>query len=290
MRPFTRTLCVLTALTIASLACGVSINAPESGIVIGPTVNESIQVPGLAPGETAVLNINFGAGELIISPGADSGLVTGTATFNVEEFRPTLTVTGKEFTLEQEGFRYNLGGLPNFDDLENTWDLLLADAHLSLKINAGAFDGNFDLGGLRLEEVRLYTGAASLDVDFSSPNLVEMTELRVSTGASDVEFRNLGNANFTSLHFDGGAGNFVLDFSGDLKRDSDVIINAALSNITLVVPAGVPAQVTVNGAMSNVSLGGTWQQLDEFTYSQPGTGPVLRITVDMGAGNLQLGN
>ena len=45
-----------------------------------------------------------------------------------------------------------------------------------------------------------------------------MSILRYETGASTVKLNGLANANFGTLIFSGGAGDYTLDFSGDLQR------------------------------------------------------------------------
>jgi len=124
-------------------------------------------------------------------------------------------------------------------------------------------------------------------MNFASPNLAEMTLLSYSTGASNVTISGLGNANFSSLEFDSGAGNYTLDFSGQMKRAGSVHIGTGVSNFTLVIPTGLLTQVTVKGGLSNVAYDSAWTHTGSV-YSQPGTGPQLTIVVEIGAGNLTL--
>ena len=84
--------------------------------------------------------------------------------------------------------------------------------------------------------------------------------LHYETGASDVKMTGLANANFNMMDFSSGAGDYTLDFSGELQRDASVKISSGLSNIIIVVPEGVNAVVTVDGGASNVSAGSGWSQ------------------------------
>jgi hypothetical protein len=97
----------------------------------------------------------------------------------------------------------------------------------------------------------------------------------------------LGNADFASLLFHSGAGNFTLDFSGSLKRDGSVNIETGISNTTLVIPSGVPVQLTVDGGLSNVTYDSGWSRNGNL-YTQTGSGPQLTIVVNMCAGNLTI--
>ena len=63
---------------------------------------------------------------------------------------------------------------------------------MRLQIEAGAYEGVFDLGGLSLQELDVADGAANTQVTFSSPNPSQMERLRYVTGASTVTPDGLG--------------------------------------------------------------------------------------------------
>jgi hypothetical protein len=114
-----------------------------------------------------------------------------------------------------------------------------------------------------------------------------MDTLRYDTGASRASLSGLANANFQEMDFRSGAGEYRLDFSGQLQQDADVSIKSGLSSIVIVVPEGTPANVRFEGGLTNVELNGAWRGSGSV-YSLPGEGPELNITVEMGAGNLEL--
>jgi hypothetical protein len=114
-----------------------------------------------------------------------------------------------------------------------------------------------------------------------------MNILRYDTGASQATLSGLANANFRAMDFRSGAGDYRLDFSGDLQQDADVTIKSGLSSIVIVVPEGTPATVRFEGGLANVDRSGAWR-LSGSVYSLPGEGPELTITVEIGAGNLEL--
>ncbi|MGA2505585.1 MAG: hypothetical protein ABSG01_16005, partial [Anaerolineales bacterium] len=66
-----------------------------------------------------------------------------------------------------------------------------------------------------------------------------------------------------------------------------VHIGTGVSNLTLVIPSGIPVQLTVDGALSNVTDDSGWTKNGNI-YSQTGSGPQLTIVVEIGAGNLTL--
>ncbi len=267
-------------LALASLACGFSFDLPEQ-VKAGPEVKESIVVTDPQSDETRV-SLSFGAGDLKVSPGA-TNLVNGTVTYNVKDLKPEVMEDGAEITIKQGNFE----GLPPFDGMKNEWDLQLGDSPMDLVIEAGAYNGDFELGGLALKNLTVNDGAADVNLSFSELNLVEMSEFRYSTGASEVRMEGLANANFERFIFNSGAGDYTLDFSGELQRDATVSIDSGLSDLTLLIPQGVNVVVTIDSAVADINIGDGWSQAGN-TYTQRGDGPMLTIIINIGAGEITI--
>jgi hypothetical protein len=268
----------ILVLALASLACGFSIDLPERQKA-WPEVEESITVADPKSDETR-LTISFGAGKLTLSPGAEN-LVDGTAVYNVEDLKPDIRKNGNSIEIKQGDFH----SLPSFDNMRNEWDFKLSDTPLDLMIQAGAYEGALELGGLSLKSLTVRDGASHVDLSFEEQNRTKMSILRYETGASDVKLTGLANANFSTLAFSGGAGNYTLDFGGDLQRDAIVTVASGLGNLSLIVPEGVDAVITVESAAVNINHGSGWTQNGQ-KYTQNGSGPTLTIVVKMAAGNL----
>jgi hypothetical protein len=281
-------LLIFIMLSLTALACGVTVDLPGRDIKTGPTVIEDILISVAEPGEPVDVAIDFGAGELNIQPGAETALIEGTVRYNVKDFKPEITIDGSSVRLETGNLE--ISGLPTFgDNFINEWNLQLADVPMNLMINSGAYKGEIELGGLSLLSLEVTDGAADVDLRFSEPNRVKMDTLRYQTGASAVKLRGLGNANIGRLIFKSGAGDYTLDFSGELQADMDVTIDSGMSSIELIVPKGVPVEVRYDGGLSNVDYSGDWRKSGN-DYVQEGTGPGIIININLGAGNLRLRN
>ena len=277
---------VLLVLACSIIACGFHVTVPINTVTPGPLVTDPINVP--LPTDTAhtvALSLAFGAGTLKIHPGSNNALVSGTATYNIADFKPALTVDGSIVRIEQGN--WHLTGIPDLSNIKNTWDLSLGEQPLDLSIEAGAYHAEYQFGGLALANLTVKDGVSDAKMNFASPNLTEMSLLSYETGASNVSLTGLGNANFASLLFHSGAGNFTLDFTGGIKRDGSVNIATGVSNTTLVIPSSIPVQLTVEDGLSNVSFDSGWSK-NANLYTQTGSGPQLTIVVHMGAGNLTL--
>jgi hypothetical protein len=268
---------ILVVAFLVTTACGFTIPraaAPEAEV----TDRVEVSAP---PSDSTRLTLSFGAGDLTLSPGAESDLlVQGTATYNYTQLKPMITTDGGNVHVQTGDGSFK--SFPSSDSIINRWNLKLGSSPMDLTIESGAYTGTVELGGLALTGLTVKDGAATVDLSFSKPNLAEMAILRYETGASTVTLNGLANANFGTLIFKSGAGNYTLDFSGKLQRDASVSIEGGLSNFILVIPDGVHAVVTMEGGASNVHTGPGWSQAGNI-YTQDGEGPTLTILIKTGA-------
>lgn len=273
-----------TFLMFAFLLSGCSVPISSRAVAPGPEITDQISIsnPGF---ETAFLTLEFGAGHLSLAPGPADKLVSGTAAYNLADLKPLIVEEGQAVRIHQGEYKMNTW--PNLEGVKNEWDLRLGAMPLDLTIKAGAYEGIFDFGGLSLLNLTVRDGAAEVEIDFSTPTLMRMNLFKYQTGASNVTLKNLANANFTNLSFEGGAGNYTFDFGGQLQREAALNLQAGMSNISLILPAGFAAQVTVNGGLSSVNVPSSWRRNGD-TYSRAGEGPVLTVMIDLGAGNLNI--
>lgn len=271
---------VLALVPLASLACGFTIDLPEQARV-GPEVEESITV-AKPKSDEAQLGLSFGAGDLTISSGAKN-LVDGTALYNVRDLKPEITTSNDEIEIRQGPFE----SIPPFDGMKNQWDLKLGKTPMDLTIAAGAYDGKLELGGLALKSLTIQDGASNVTLSFSEPNLAEMSTFSYTTGASDVTMEGLANANFKTFLFNSGAGDYTLDFSGEMQRDATVSIDTGFSDLTLIIPKSLNAVVTIDSALADINLDKGWSQRNNI-YSQDGGDYTLTIVINMGAGNINI--
>jgi hypothetical protein len=280
-------LAIFIVLAVVTMSCSLTVNLPVTRVQTGPTRTENINIPYPDSGD-ANLTLAFAAGELNVTPGGNDALVSGTAIYNVDELKPFISSSGADVRLQTGQNEVKFNGLPYFgDNLKNQWDLTLGQAPMDLTIMAGAYKSEMDLGGLSLKSLRVTDGAAQVKLKFSRPNQVEMSLLHYETGASDVSLSGLANANADSIEFRSGAGNYTLDFGGDLLRDTQMDVRSGMSKVTIYVPSNANATVAFSGGLSSVNTTGNWQKSGQ-TYSYSGGGVNLNINIDMGAGSVDL--
>jgi len=282
-----RILAAACVLALVALACGFNISLPTTKVQTGPIQTVDIQMPMPEESSTGVeVILDFVGGQMKLAPGASGTLASGTATFNVAEFEPKVEASGSAYALRQPNLK--IEGIPNFsDDVKNEWDLQLANTPMSLNIKAGAYQGNFELGGLSLEKLAIADGAAEVTAAFSKPNNVEMSTFTYATGTSTVTLKGLANANFEQMTFTSGAGDYTLSFDGDLQRDAHVTVESGAGTVNIIVPEGVNARVTFDSGLSTLKTDSRWGQNGNL-YTLSGSGPTIAIAVKMGAGTLNL--
>ena len=272
-------LIVISILMVASLACSVTLNLPTAKVGDTQTVEINEPVTDVKPSE---LVLRMGGGTLDLSAGTDQ-LVQGTIRYNVEDWKPTVTHEGREVRIEQQV----KGSIPIGDNIINEWDLKLGKDPLDLTVEAGAYEGNIDLSKVPVVRLKITDGASQTNLSFTVPNPVRMDSLTYETGASNVTLEGLGFTDADVINFTGGAGNFTLDFSGQLKRDMKVYVDGGLGNITIKVPENTNTRVVLSTSLNTISTKGSWT-VNDNEYRTGGEGPLLSIEVQVGIGNLNL--
>jgi hypothetical protein len=276
-------LIVVIVLLLVNIACTINLSIPtmEVGDIKTFTVNEPVPT-GVSLAE---VNLNMGAGTLDLSGGAE-GLVNGTITYNVPKWDPVLTSNENGVTLTQ-GEETDITGFPS-SNLVNDWVLKLNETEpIDLTIKAGAYKGTMALGGLHLRNLSVTDGASQVKVSFDEANPEKMDTLTYHTGASQVDFTGLANANFSNMDFLGGAGSYTFDFTGTLLQDTQVSIKTGISSITILVPANMIVIFINSGGVSNISTSGTWT-VNGQTYTTGESGYTLTIRAETAVSTIKL--
>ena len=267
---------IIIAILIAILACARNIE-PQT---------VPIYVPYPEGFADASITLEFGAAN-INADATGTDLIEGNITYNTEGRHPAVVVTDNLVSIVQGGPSGIITG-----GTINNWVLHFGtEMPFSLEINAGAYSGDWELGGLPLTTLSINEGAASSSFSFSSANPEVMSKLDINTGAGSMKLLDLVNANFDSFSYDGGAGSLTVDFGGELMRDGMVDINAGACSIILIVPEETPARIHIGGGAASIEADEGFGRLngDYITLSWAGhEGPALQIEVTLVAGSLTL--
>ena len=278
---------LLVLLVVTSLACSLTSMPGFQKLETGSTQTFTLNEP--LPNIDAVqdVTLSMAVGELTLSGGTEA-LVEGEVLYNVEDWKPTITNRDNSLTISQGRKNYTTDGFPG-EDVVNHWNVKLGNIPMNLTLEAGAYDATLDLSGLPIQNLAIQDGASESEIRFDTLNPEEMQTLAYQTATSEITFLGLANANFTQMSFEGGAGKYTFDFSGDLQRDANVNIQVGLSDVKIIVPKGVSARVFLDNGLGNVHINDTWLKKSNH-YENNGDGHQLTIVVEMGTGNLRLTN
>lgn len=256
---------------------------------------DTIAVPLPASTGLPQVRLRFGAGQLSVKAGERRRLIEGEAEYNNELFRPSIRQEGSRVELTTGDGKMELKEFidlwSSVKDHLNRWNLRLAPVPMELEIDSGASSTRLDLGGLPIKALRISQSFSDIALDFAKANPVEMDTLSFGGGASWCSLKNLANANAGRIVFQGGGGDFTLDFSGKLRRDMLVKIEAGAGELTLVFPESASVEVETHTGLTVVDIRGTWNKSDRLYRhigSSPAKGPKIIVEAAVLAGSLRL--
>jgi hypothetical protein len=232
----TKTLCLLLGLVL--VLSGVN------GYARTENLNKKIE---LDKADQLIVTCELGAGEFTIRPKDMTEAADVEVTYDSRDLECIVDYSERGsrgyLELESDHRRSN-----HKDTEDNIWDITLSTRYpVTIEMDIGACEADFDLGGIPIKEMSLDIGAASGVLEFSKPNPERLDEMNIDAGASSLEMRQLGNANFEYLSFDGGVGSFELDLRGEYKDESTVNIEVGLGSVEITMPKGVPFRIETDG-------------------------------------------
>lgn len=243
--------------------------------------------------EILVLNADFGVADINISPEMMDEIFKADVSYDGKKIRifEDYEKDGKSGYLDigSEGRRKL-----DFDTKDNRWDIALSTKYeTELLIDLGACEAKIELGNIPLKSLNMDIGAVEGSISFGKPNPIVAEKITIDAGATDMEIKKLGNANFKRMKFDGGAGSFELDFSGEYRHKSRVTISIGLGEAIIYIPAGLPVRIDADeGFLSTLDFDNAGEleiedgycESDDFQDSEYG----LDLEIDVGLGSIEI--
>ena len=191
------------------------------------------------------VSIKFGAGKLNLISGEED-VFKGNFQYDKSILKPNIQYE----VLGETGILTLSQSIKKDLDLpfpyKNRWNLKLPSGiPLQLYINTATYSGDIDLTNLQIENFYLNSGAGQTDILFNQPNLIDLKNINIKTGASTINISGLANANFDKMNFTGGAGSYTFDFSGKLTKKSKVSIDAGAAKIILKIPSTIGTKIII---------------------------------------------
>jgi hypothetical protein len=195
---------------------------------VGALQTESQSVE-LEDAKSVRVQINLGAGNLRMTPGAEKLLETD-FTYNVAALKPVVKYTDGTLVVRQPDVK-GLPALQGITDFRNEWDLRLSDAvPMDLSVDVGGGVSNLQLAGLSLTGLAVTLGTGESTIDLSGDWAGDL-DITIDAGATGVTVR-LPRAVGVRVEVDRGP--TAID-APDLARDGNVYTNEAygVSDVTL---------------------------------------------------------
>lgn len=207
--------------------------------------NRENRVIPLGEVDSLKMTVKFGAGKLDLISGQEDTF-EGNFQYDKSILKPNIRyeMSGKNGVLTlSQSIKKDLNlSFP----YKNIWHLKLPSGiPLQLYINTATYSGDIDLTNLQVENLYLNSGASQTNIVFNQPNLADLKNINIKTGASTIKMLGLGNANFNEMNFIGGAGSYTFDFSGHLIKKSKVSIDAGAAKIILKIPPAIGTKIII---------------------------------------------
>jgi hypothetical protein len=219
-------------------------------------------------GETRLTaRLDYAAGSLRVAAGRPNELYRMDASYDSQRFLPV-----SDYDAGRGGLTFGLrpaGGsgikVVSQHQLRQSAEVAFSPrADLTLDVALGAVDGDLELGGLRLTDLHLSTGASRTVVRFSQPNGTRCRSASLTAGAAEVSVLGLGNSRCDRITFEGGMGKVLLDFAGAWTSSSQVDVSMALGELTLRLPRDVGVRITLDNFLASFEPEGLRRSGDSY--------------------------
>jgi hypothetical protein len=176
-----------------------------------------------------------------------------------------------------------------------TWKMRFTDAiPTTYDIELGLGKGEIDMTGLKVKDFDLSTGASSVNLKWDKPNLSEMEDMNIEAGVGKFKAEGLCNAHFHHLKFEGGVGEYTLDFGGTLDHEVDADVQVGLGSLDIYLPEHVAARVVYEKSwISHLSIDPVLHESETeegtyYTSNYRGAKGRINFHIDAGVGTVHI--
>ena len=160
-----------------------------------------------------------------------------------------------------------------------------------VKMVFGVVAAQVDLGGISLIEADITTGASESTLRFSRPTVAPCERLRVAMGAAEFSAERLGNSNCADMEFEGAAGAFTLDFTGEWQRqgEAEARVKVGVGALELRFPSRLGVALSLNRFLASFDRSGFEKRGDTYYSSNYDTAQTkLKLDVKAVLGHIEV--
>lgn len=242
----------------------------------------------LADTTPVLVRLDYEIGTLSVRPTTGGLLYGAHLRYDAERAQPRYEFTPATRTLRL-GVEKRSGANARNGDAGELRVELTRRAPIDLELRLGAVEADLDLGGIRLDHLKVESGASEATVRFDAPNPERMRALTFAVGAARLRATRLANANAEQIRVQAGVGSVDLDFGGQWTHDVELTLEMALGGATLHVPRDVGVQVDATRRLAEFDLPGLVKRGDAWVSPNWDTARYhLRVRGRMSVGTLSL--
>jgi hypothetical protein len=178
---------------------------------------------------------------------------------------------------------------------EKFWKMYLTDAKpYILDLNYGVGNANIDLSGLAVQNLKINTGSADVNIGYHSglENLVEMDTFFVKVDLGSVNAKNLSMARTKYVVANIGFGNLMLDLSTAPIISNHIIGSVGAGNLVILLPSDeTPVLVKIKDSwLCSVRMTNTLKKISANTFANAAytkdAKNALTFDLDVSMGNI----
>ncbi len=251
-------------------------------------------IPADANIRNANLEADIGLARIRIDTREGGDIIEGHVRYDADKFRVDIEHDSQGDDLDIFLFSEQARRKLNLDSDDNDWQINLSrDCRWDIDLEMGFAECLLDLSGLPITNLVMDIGASECEVEFGLPNPERASLIDIDAGAGEVAIKGLGYANFEEFRFDGGAGDFVLNFEGDYSEFRRARIDVGVGAIRLELPRNLPVRIeTSDGWLNSFSLrGARLTEVDDGVYETKDFDKAqfgLEIELDLGIGEAEI--
>ena len=179
--------------------------------------------------------------------------------------------------------------------IEKSWKIYLSQSTpYRLDLNYGMGDAYIDLSGLSIENLKVNSGNADVNIGFMSElgNQIEMDTFFVKVDLGSVNVKQMALTNARTVMADIGFGNMFLDYSDQSTGGCNINASVGAGNLIVIIPTNnVPVKVKINDSMlCRVRLTKSFREIENNTFVNHSytsdTKDVLAFDVDVSLGTI----
>ena len=193
--------------------------------------------------------IDYAAGALTVTPGTGSHLYRLHLAFDPTRFQPLSAFDASTGTVRLgaqplSGAVFRVGSPESRS--QNAVVELSPRVDLSVQLDLGAVEGAVELGGLRVSDLRMRSGASRTTLRFSRPNAIRCGTATIEAGAADLTVVGLGNSRCEQIAVEGGVGKLTLDFGGEWRENAVVSVRMTVGELVIRLPRSIGIQISLD--------------------------------------------